>query len=176
MKYVGILIFTVIEVAGLAIGLALWLSGNIAVSIVVQLVAFTAEHYVSYNVKNSRPFFEVHDLPFSLILIVAVIETVTWSGWLALLDQGNGILAAIVLFGGLEFGHGLELNVVNNFPITRRLGNRFANSLDITAIEGVFGIIWRVLVLAGSGIAGVVVLAVAIFIEHVISSNKKISA
>jgi hypothetical protein len=127
-------------------------------------VGLTAEHIVTYLRANATG-----RLPIGRILIVAAVETVSWAVWL-LLTGINPVAAAAFLFVTLFVGHALEQNTTRNCP------SLFASlirveTLDITAIETVIGIVW--LALTGvNGILAIGVLFVGLHLEHVIAVGK----
>ena len=168
----GTVIFTVIETVTLAVWLALVLAGQPILAIVVLLVGLTAEHIVSYNSRNGRSLVAFRGLPILAILLIAAIETGTWAGWEAL--GATSLLAIAVLIVGLILGHGIELNVVRQRNAFERYGLRLVQSIDITAIETVIGLLWRILVRMGQPIMGAGVLAVGLFVEHTVSGKKRI--
>jgi len=165
-------VFTVIETVTLAGWLALVLAGQPILAIVVLLVGLTVEHVISYNVRNGRGLLRFGGLPILPILLIAAIETGTWAGWEAL--GSTSVLAIAVLIVGLILGHGLELNVVRQRDAFERYGLRLVQSIDITAIETVIGLLWRILVRMGQPIIGAGVLAVGLFVEHTVSGKKRI--
>jgi hypothetical protein len=164
------IIFTLVEAGTLAAWLAL-VSVNQYIGIGTLFVGLVAEHVFSYNTRNARPFFDFSGLPVVGLAVVAAIETVSWAGWLALIPT-NEVLAFGFLFATLLVGHGLELNLVRGLPLLTKYPHRLKKSLDITGIESVIGTAWRFLVVGGQAAFGVGVLAVGLFVEHVISARK----
>ena len=171
MKTLGQLIFTAVEAATLGGWLALVLREVPTFAIVVLLVGFFVEHFIAFNVKNARPFFQARRQPFGSLVVLAVLETIAWAAWLALIPV-NVPVSAVVLFVLLLLGHIIEVNVVNGFPLFANVGERLRRTLDITAIETVVGIVWRMLVIAGQGVVAFVILFAGLFVEHFLSGRK----
>ena len=161
MKVLG---FTLIEVVTLAAWLALTVVQPV-VAIVVLLAGLIAEHLVSFRVKNGVR------APLGPVAVIAAIETGTWAGWLALTFI-NPIVAAIVLFVGLNIGHVLERNNINSRPLFEKFVRRNGGVLDISGIETGIGILWLAIA-AVNPIVAAVVLFVGIFVEHTISFAKR---
>lgn len=167
-------IFTAVEALAIALRLAVGgLGGRI-----ILLAGFLVEHVISYNVRNGRPLLKLLDLPGPAIVILGVLEYVTWDVWFALALGAPLYLQAVafvVLFGGLILGHGVELNVVRGFPPFTRYKNRLKRSLDITGIESVVGVAWLRIVVLGSPLGGFVELFVGLLGEHLVSARKRIT-
>jgi hypothetical protein len=163
-----------IETVGIAVWKALLatvtfaLTGNGPLAVGVLAAGFILEHIVSFLFRGQGTF------PVLRLLGVAAVETVTWSGWLAL-TAVDPILAAIVLFAGLWVGHGLEQNTIRGCPgfLTRVIRGE---TLDITAIETGVAVIWLALLSSGpylpNGLIANIVLFVGLQIEHALSNAK----
>jgi len=169
-------IVSAIETVGVAVWFAILggatfaLTGMGALAIGILFVGFVLEHVASYRFRNPGKI----TLPLGRILGVGGVETVTWSGWLAL-TAINPILAAVVLFVGLFVGHAIEQNTVRNCPsffsaILRR------ETIDITLIETGVAIVWLGLAQSGpylpNGLGANIFLFVGLQVEHALSNTK----
>jgi len=169
-------IFTAIEVITLVVWLVIALAATDVFSsilaAVVLIAGFTVEHIISYNVINRRRLLDLHGVPIAQKAVVSVIETIIWILWLALagtdaFDASDALIAAAVLAGLLIIEHTLSDNVFKN----RRLFERIADKRTIvfSIIESSGATIWLVLVQTDLGILGIVILAAASFIEHIMA-------
>lgn len=165
----GILVFTLIEVGAVT---ALLIDRTVAMLAVV-LVAFVAEHVVSYNHKRvGRSLFELDGLPLTELGVVAAIETATWVGWLALTGQ-RPIVAGAVLLVGLLVGHVAERNTLAGMSLFEHFRIRARESIDFTILETVVGIGWLMLLDVNRLIAAAA-LAFGLYAEHHISSRRAV--
>ena len=161
-----IAIFTVVEVAALAIWLALVRSGSAIVGLVVLAVGFTLEHLIAYNVIHRRGLLELRGAPVGQKAVVSLIETAIWAVWLVLAGM-NDILAAVVLAALLIVEHTLSDNVFKGRGLFSRLLD--PRTIVFSLIEAAGAAIWLLLVDAGQAVIGIGILAVASFIEHVMA-------
>ena len=172
-----IAVFTVVEVAALAIWLALVrgeagtfqsTTASIVIGVGVLAVGITIEHLLSYNVINKRPLFKIGGLPVGKKLVVSVLETGIWAIWLILAGL-NALAAALVLAVLLIFEHSFSDNVFKGRGIFSRLLN--VRTIGFSVIEAAGAAVWLNFVGAGQQIAGVAVLLIASFIEHTMAVN-----
>ena len=172
-----IAVFTVVEVAALAIWLAFVRgdagsfqadTGSIVAGVGVLAVGITIEHLLSYNVINKRPLLKISGLPVGKKLVVSVLETGIWAIWLILADL-NALAAALVLAVLLIFEHSFSDNVFRGRGIFSRLLN--VRTIGFSVIEAAGAAVWLSFVGAGQQIAGLGVLFVASFIEHTMAVN-----
>ena len=167
----GIIVFTIVEVASLAVWLALVQSGLAIVGIVVLAVGFIVEHLLSYNVINRRGLLDLTGLPVLKKAVVSLIETGIWALWLTLASLNllpvarlNAILAAVVLAVLLIVEHTLSDNVFKDKGLFSRLVD--GRTIGFSIIEAAGAALWLTLVQANLAVVGIGVLAVISFIEH----------
>ena len=172
-----IAVFTVVEVAALAIWLAFVRgdagsfqadNGSIVAGVGVLAVGITIEHLLSYNVINKRPLLKISGLPVGKKLVVSVLETGIWAIWLILAEL-NALAAALVLAVLLIFEHSFSDNVFKGRGIFSRLLN--VRTIGFSVIEAAGAAGWLNFVGAGQQIAAVAVLFIASFIEHTMAVN-----
>jgi len=168
---IGIVVFTVVEVASLGLWLAFVQSGLAVVGIVVLAIGLIVEHLLSYNVINGRGLLQLTGLPVVKKALVSLIETGIWALWLtlaglSLLPQAslNAILAAVVLAVLLIVEHTLSDNVFKDKGLFSRLVDR--RTIGFSIIEAVGATIWLALVQANLAVVGIGVLTVGALIEH----------
>lgn len=188
LKQVLVILTSVIETITAAGTFALRVAGS-ALGLVygLQVIGFALEHIVSYIRANG---FVGLGGALLRILVIAVLETVSWFGLIEgvilggsqvlMGDPVQGILALIigggVFYIGLRVGHALEQNTVRRCP-------RFVNALfrgetnDITLIEFLTGIVWIVLAILGISDPALAITAVVVLFgglegEHEISVRK----
>lgn len=153
------LVTTLIETVGLVAWLALVDGGLGLAGALVLLGALYFEHAVSFKgalvpARNSR------------ILSLSVIETAVWVVWLLLATSVNPVVGVVFLFVGMLVLHTMEFNSwwgLSSFHNWKRLGKRIA---FLTALEAVGGALWLGFVRAEAGVVGVVLLIVALYLEH----------
>jgi len=173
---IQIAIFTAIEVITLVAWLAIALAAadiySSILAVVVLIVGFTIEHIISYNVINNRSLLDFHRVPIAQKAVVSVIETTIWILWLILagvdtFDAFDAVIAAVMLTGLLIVEHTLSDNVFKH----KRLFERFADKRTIvfSIIESSGAAIWLALVQADLGVFGIIVLATASFVEHIMA-------
>lgn len=172
-KYVGIVVFTAIEVVTLVVWLAIALSADDILSSIIALAVliggFTAEHLITFNVIHKRPLFDFSGIPVGQKAVVSLIEAVIWIVWLGLARSGvfsgfDDVVAAVVLSGLLIIEHTVSDNVFTRRRLFERLADR--RTIGFSIIEGAGAAIWLVLVDVDLAAVGVAVLAAASFIEH----------
>ena len=165
MNVLGLVLFTAVEVVGLAGWLTLVRAGRRVLGVLVLPVTFFVEHLIAYNVKRGAGLLRL-DVPAGRIFVNAVIETVVWVVWLALWMLGGGwrFVATAVLFVPLVIEHSITDNIFRGRPLFENLLNR--HTVGFSAVETIGATGWIVLVDAGLGLVGVGVLAVASLIEH----------
>lgn len=167
-----IAVFTVVEVAALAIWLALVRpdtgafqadTTSLVIGLAVLAGGITIEHLLSYNVINRRPLLKLSGLPVGRKFVVSVIETGIWALWLILADL-NALAAALVLAVLLIFEHTFSDNVFRDRGIFARLVD--VRTVGFSIIEAAGAALWLVLVDADQPIVGVAVLLITSFVEH----------
>ena len=170
-----IAVFTVVEVVALVVWLALVrmeagaaqaLIGSIVIGVAILAVGITVEHLLSYNVVNRRPLFKLAGLPVGRKFVVSIIETAIWAIWLVLTDP-NPLAAALVLAVLLVFEHTFSDNVFRDKGTFARLIN--LRTVGFSIIEAAGAALWLGFVDSGLPIAGITVLAVASYAEHVMA-------
>ncbi len=171
----GIVVFTIVEVAALVIWLALVRSdagiyqvsiSSVVAGLAVLAVGITVEHVLAYNVINGRGLLNFRGAPVGKKAVVSVIETAIWGLWLALTSL-NAIIAAVVLAGLLIVEHTLSDNVFRDRGLFSRLID--ARTIGFSIIEAAGAAIWLVLVAANQAVVGIAILAVASLIEHMMA-------
>lgn len=166
----GVILFTLIEVGAVT---ALLIERTVLM-IAVVLIAFLAEHIVSYNVKRiGRSLFDLDGLPLVELAVVAVLETMTWVVWLRLATDGRVVESIAVLVIGLLLGHVAERNVGAGLGLLDDIGRRVRESLDFTGIETATGILWLLLI-GVNGLIAAAVLSVGLYAEHRISLRRPV--
>ena len=172
-----IAVFTVVEVAALAIWLALVRddagafqadTSPIIIGVAILAGGITIEHLLSYNVINRRPLLKIGGLPVGRKLVVSIIETGIWALWLILADL-NALAAALVLAVLLIFEHTFSDNVFKDRGVFSRLVD--VRTVGFSIIEAAGAAVWLGLVDGGQQIVGIAVLLVASFIEHTMAVN-----
>ncbi len=168
-------IFTIIEVATLAAWLVLVRSdagiyqvsaGSLVAGLAVLVVGFTIEHILAYNVIHNRGLLDLLGVPIGQKAVVSLIESAIWALWLALANL-NAILAAIVLAGLLVLEHTLSDNVFKGKGLFSKLLD--ARTIGFSLIETVGAGAWLALVDANMAAVGILILAIASFIEHTLA-------
>ena len=163
-------IFTIIEVATLAVWLVLARGaasiGSMIAALAVLVVGFTIEHILAYNVIHNRGLLDLPGVPIGQKAVVSLIESAIWALWLVLANL-NLILAAIVLAGLLILEHTVLDNVFKGRGLFSKLLD--ARTIGFSLIEAVGAAIWLALVEANLAVVGIVILAVASFIEHTLA-------
>ncbi len=172
-RFLGIVLFSIIEVAGLIIWLLL-VDADPAVidllgllGLVVLDIFLIVEHTVTDNLLHGRPLFRFSGLPLGEIVIFSTIETIIWGVWLVLADQVNPIVAVVFLVITLFFEHTISRNVHERDPLFSQIFD--PGTFVHTVIESVACAGWLALVRAGQPIIGAIVLLVGSIIEHTIA-------
>lgn len=165
-----IAVFTIIEVAALASWLAIVRGaadiGSMLAGIAVLIVGFTIEHLVAYNAIHNRGLFELQGLPIGQKAIVSLIESGIWTLWLKLTGL-NALVAGVELASLLILEHTLSDNVFKGRGTFSKLLD--ARTIGFSLVEAIGAVIWLALVDANLAAVGIVVLAVASFIEHIMA-------
>lgn len=168
MKKIGILIFTVIEVVGLAVWLAL-AHGGFAILAPAVLAAFLIlEHIVTYNVIRGLTLtsFGLH-VPIREIVVFSVIEAVIWVIWLILADGAGVIYAMPFLFGAFVIEHTISDNVFRHEGFLSAIVRQ--EVIIFSVVEVIAATVWLHLVRDGFIYHGIVVLFVGSLIEHIMA-------
>ena len=172
-----IAVFTVVEVAALAIWLVLVRDdagisqvepSSTIIGVAILAGGITIEHLLSYNVINSRPLLKIGGLPVGRKLVVSIIETGIWALWLILADL-NALAAALVLAVLLIFEHTFSDNVFKDRGVFSRLVD--LRTVGFSIIEAAGAAVWLGFVGAGQEILGIVVLLVTSYVEHTMAVN-----
>lgn len=185
-RLVVVLLFTGIETAALAVWLAFvldapTLSQMAAIGLGVLVVGLVVEHVLTGLAVTDRLSF-----PGLRVVFISVTETVLWAGWLLVAEQVGGLtgvaVAGAALFVLLVPQHTVEDNVLRGdglFSDVLAVG-----TVGFSFIEAAGATVWLALVLHGDRFAatlapitggvvepatvGLGVLAVALFVEHVL--------
>lgn len=173
-KIVGIIVFTIIELAALVGWLALVLQGNNIAGIAVLVIGLILEHIVSYNVFNKRPLFNFSGISLGGLLLISATESLIWVVWLVL-SQGSGIISIIIgavfLVITMFFQHSVERNVFLSKPLFDRIVK--TEVIGFTVIEAVAAAVWLFFVLdpGMSDIIGAGILGIGLLVEHIIQTG-----
>lgn len=170
-KIVGIIVFTIIELAALVGWLALVLQGNNIAGIAVLIIGLVLEHLVSYNVFNKRPLFNFSGIPLGGLLLISATETLIWVVWLVL-SQGSGIvIGAVFLVITMFLQHSVERNVFLGKPLFDHIVK--TEVIGFTVIEAVAAAVWLFFVLdpGMSNIVGAGILGIGLLVEHIIQTG-----
>lgn len=170
-KTVGIIVFTIVELAALVGWLALVLQGNNIAGIAVLVVGLILEHLLSYNVSNGRSLFDFSGSPFGGLIIISVTESVLWIVWL-IISQGSGIIVGLAFLAvTMFFQHSIERNVFQSKPLFDDIIKPAV--ISFTLIEVVAASIWLFFVLdsGSSNILGAGILGVGLLVEHIIQTG-----
>ena len=177
-KQVGIVVFTAVEVVTLVVWLILALEASDAlfsiIAVLVLIGGLTLEHLITYNVIHKRSLFDFRGLPVGQKAVVSLIETGIWVVWLVIARQDiaggfEHVIAAVVLFGLLIIEHTLSDNVFTGRKLFERLADK--RTIGFSIVEAAGAAIWLVLIDVDLAILGVIVLAVASFLEHNLAVN-----
>jgi len=177
-KQVGIVVFTAVEVVTLVVWLILALEASDALfsilAVLVLIGGLTLEHLITYNVIHKRSLFDFRGLPVGQKAVVSLIETGIWVVWLVIARQDiaggfEHVIAAVVLFGLLIIEHTLSDNVFTGRKLFERLADK--RTIGFSIVEAAGAAIWLVLIDVDLAILGIIVLAVASFLEHNLAVN-----
>ena len=177
-KQVGIVVFTAVEVVTLVVWLILALEASDAlfsiIAVLVLIGGLTLEHLITYNVIHKRSLFDFRGLPVGQKAVVSLIETGIWVVWLVIARQDiaggfEHIIAAVVLFGLLIIEHTISDNVFTGKKLFERLADK--RTIGFSIVEAAGAAIWLVLIDVDLAILGVIVLAIASFLEHNLAVN-----
>lgn len=177
-KQVGIVVFTAVEVVTLVVWLILALEASDALfsilAVLVLIGGLTLEHLITYNVIHKRSLFDFRGLPVGQKAVVSLIETGIWVVWLVIARQDiaggfEHVIAAVVLFGLLIIEHTLSDNVFTGKKLFERLADK--RTIGFSIVEAAGAAIWLVLIDVDLAILGIIVLAVASFLEHNLAVN-----
>jgi len=177
-KQVGIVVFTAVEVVTLVVWLILALEESDALfsilAVLVLIGGLTLEHLITYNVIHKRSLFDFRGLPVGQKAVVSLIETGIWVVWLVIAGQGiaggfEHVIAAVVLFGLLIIEHTISDNVFTGRKLFERLADK--RTIGFSIVEAAGAAIWLVLIEVDLAILGIIVLAVASFLEHNLAVN-----
>lgn len=178
IKQVGIVVFTAVEVVTLVVWLILALEASDALfsilAVLVLIGGLTLEHLITYNVIHKRSLFDFRGLPVGQKAVVSLIETGIWVVWLVIARQDiaggfEHIIAAVVLFGLLIIEHTISDNVFTGKKLFERLADK--RTIGFSIVEAAGAAIWLVLIDVDLAILGVIVLAIASFLEHNLAVN-----
>ena len=177
-KQVGIVVFTAVEVVTLVVWLIFALEASDAffsiLAVLVLIGGLTLEHLITYNVIHKRSLFDFRGLPVGQKAVVSLIETGIWVVWLVIARQDiaggfEHVIAAVVLFGLLIIEHTLSDNVFTGRKLFERLADK--RTIGFSIVEAAGAAIWLVLIDVDLAILGVIVLAIASFLEHNLAVN-----
>jgi len=165
----GIILFSVIEVVGLAGWLALADVGQVVIGILVLLLGLIVEHIVTDNFLHKRSLFNLNKLPLGQIATFSALETGIWASWL-LLWEIHPVLATVFLFSALVIEHTISKNVHER----RGLFDKIVEVAVVphTIVETVACDGWLILVRSAQPILGVIFLLVGSIVEHTIAVSR----
>lgn len=168
-RILGIVLFSIIEVAALAGWLALVDADRWIIGVLVLEVGLIVEHLVTDNLLHKRSLFQSDGVPFGQIFVFSALETGIWVSWLALWGI-HPALASAFLVAALVIEHTVSKNVHERRPIFDKIvdvGVIPHSIVETAACDG-----WLVLVRAGQPIGGVIFLLVGSILEHVIAVSR----
>jgi len=177
-KQVGIVVFTAVEVVTLVVWLIFALEASDALfsilAVLVLIGGLTLEHLITYNVIHKRSLFDFRGLPVGQKAVVSLIETGIWVVWLVIARQDiaggfEHVIAAVILFGLLIIEHTISDNVFTGRKLFERLADK--RTIGFSIVEAAGAAIWLVLIDVDLAILGVIVLAIASFLEHNLAVN-----
>jgi len=183
-KTFKVIIFSVVETAGLAIWLALLL-GTLDFFLASRLVAFVVlfvfleiEHLFSYNTAHGKGLFNFSGVPILKLLGISLSEAIVWVVWLQIFNGAGVAVAAVFLSLIFIPQHKIELNVIEGRPTFQ--GLLAGRVVGFSIVEGVGSSIWGKLAMGGhgstslttQGALGIVVLLVTLLVEHFIQVKK----
>lgn len=168
-RTLGIVLFSIIEVAGLAGWLVLADAGQVVVGILVLALGLIVEHIVTDNLLHKRPLYNLGSLPFGQIVAFSTLETGIWAVWLALWGI-HPVLATAFLFSALVVEHTVSKNVHER----RGLFDKIVEIAVVphTIVETIACDGWLILVRTAQPIYGVVFLLVGSILEHTIAVSR----
>ncbi|MGH2362102.1 MAG: hypothetical protein ACRDGM_16370 [bacterium] len=150
-RFVNPLVVLASAIETLAIASLSFFAGALALPVAIgaRLVLFVLEHIVTFIRANAH-FPNGRDL--GRLAAVSAVETATWDVWFLLAGAsavGSQVGAIVVLAGGLYVGHALEQNATRQCRgfLTRIVRGE---TVVITVIETVTGVVWRILALAST--------------------------
>ncbi len=170
-RTLGIILFSIIEVAGLAGWLVLADQGGglIVVGIFVLAIGLILEHIVTDNVLHNRPFFNLSSLPIQQIVGFSLLETGIWVSWL--LRWGvHPALATVFLAFALLVEHTVSKNVHERRVFLDKIID--VAVIPHTIVETVSCDVWLVLARSAHPILAVVSLLVGSLVEHTIAVSR----
>lgn len=165
--FIGVVLFTLVEFLGVDRWEALAPTQKL-LAVLVLYLGFLVEHVISSRVRTGG-------VRLGPVVVVAVVETVTWVGWRALVPVEP--IAAVVVFAvGLHVGHALESNLLAGRRLLAQLGTQLIDVVNIvtTVIETVTGVLWLGLLGRGAVVVARGVLAAGLLIEHSVATFARV--
>lgn len=160
-----ILVFTAIETAALALWLGLFLEEMALTALVILAFGLIGEHFISF--ANSKA--STGSARLAQIIGVSLSEALIWAVWF-FIAISSPLIAFLALVGLMLIQHLVERNLF--------LGKSAFDFGDITRvinftlIEALGATIWFILVELGMPLYGILVLAVALLVEHIIQVKR----
>ena len=167
---IGVVIFTIVEVASLAGWLVLVDRGLAGVGIGVLFVGLVVEHVITDNVLHSRSLLSLASVPILEVVAFSGLETAIWAGWLVLWTLISPIAATIFLILALLIEHTISRNVHLRLGLFKRLIE--LETLPHTVVEVIACTAWLLLVRTGQPLIAIAVLLVGSLVEHTIAVSR----
>ena len=169
-RAIGVVVFTVIEVAALAGWLVLVDRGLAAVGIGVLFVGLVVEHIITDLVIHARRRVNGDKLPILEIVAFSGLETAIWAAWLLLWTFVDPIGATIFLTAALLIEHTVSKSVHERRGLLDRLID--VVTLPHTVVEVIACTAWLLLVRTGQPLIAIAVLLVGSLVEHTIAVSR----
>ena len=165
-RFLGILLFSAIEVAGLVGWLVLVDAGAQIAGVAVLAIGLVTEHAVTDNLLHGRALFRLTDLPFAEIAAFSALETAIWAVWLALWGIVPAV-ATVFLPATLLLEHTISKNVHERRGLFDKVID--VKTLPHSLVEAAACSWWVLLARGAHPIIGAVVLFIGSVLEHVIA-------
>ena len=161
MSSLRLIIFTAVELAGLALWLALLSEPGLQlIAAAVLIIGLNVEHFIAFSKSPAST---------GKIIGISLSEAAIWTVWLFVASK-SALLGFSVLAGLMLFQHLVERNLFLGKPLFD-VGDLF-RVIDFTLIEVTGAAVWLVLVSVNKSVFGIAALGAALLVEHIIQTNK----
>lgn len=169
-KFVGILLFTLVETAG--VGLVwdvLFDAKKIVIASIAAFGFFTLEHIIAKNVSQGLPLLNISKAHFIKQIILGVTEVVFWDVWRLIHERVEfpkvGPIVALVVFAFLLVAqHNAEFNTNNGLPFFSKLFR--GQGLLISVIESFTAFGWILFDDQAGRVLALIPLFIGLAVEH----------
>lgn len=165
-QFLGILLFSVIEVIGLVGWLVLVDRGQFILGVAFLAIGLVTEHVVTDNLLHGRSLFRLTGLPLAEIAAFSALETVIWAAWLTLWNT-DVVLATVFLAVTLLIEHTISKNVHERRELLDKIVNIAVVPHTIVETAACTG--WLLLARSAHPVLGAAVLLVGSIVEHTIA-------